>query len=402
MPRGINYGMMKRMLIESAQPESRLEFVSGMVNAIDAGELTIHDFDFRMLMENSIEGGREILDSWNPKHEKPINLNRLMESEATDTSAFANISGQLAYSTILPAYNAEQFVFKNLIPSIPTQFNGEKIPGIGELGDKAEVVPELGLFPLVGPTEDWVRTPETKKRGLRTAFTREAIFFNTVGARLVEAGRKVGESLGLNREKRAIDCIIDENTTSHRYNRKDRGAVATYGNNSGNHDWDNLEASNGLVDWTDINNALLLLSAIRDPNTGEPLDMGVGQYDLVCAKGLEATADMILRATEISTHIGGYATSGNLTEMRGPNPVAGKFRVLCTNLVGDRLATDTSWFFGNISEAFAYMENWPLKILQAPANSQREFDQDIVLEFRADERGAYTTREPRKMVTCTA
>lgn len=404
MPRGIDYGMMRRVLVESQQPESRRDFVNGMIGAIDAGELKVEDFDFRLLLESSVPGGREIVDSWNPRHGggSGINLNSLMEAEATDTAAFANINGQLAYSTILAKYNSEKFVFKDLIPTVQTPFSGEKIPGIGGLGDKAEVVEEKGFFPLVGPNEDWVRTPETKKRGLRTAFTKEAFFFNRVGARLMEEGGAVGEWLGLNREKRAIDCIIDENTTSHRYNRKDRGAVATYGNNSGNHDWDNLEATNGLVDWTDINNALLLLSAIRDPNTGEPLDMGMGQYDLVCTKGLEATALMILRATEVVTHVGGYATSGNLTEMRGPNPVAGKFRVLCTNLVADRLATDTSWFIGNIGEAFVYMENWPLQVKQSPANSQREFDQDIVLEYRADERGAYSTKEPRKMVTCTA
>jgi len=403
MPKGIDYGRMKSILLESRDNDSRQAYLDGFLGAIEAGEFKVSDFDFHRLFESSVEGGREILDSWKPGFKGEVhNLNRLIESGATDSATFANISGQIVYTEIMRKFNAEEFVFSKLIPTISTPFNGEKMAGISSLGDKAEVVEERGLYPLVGPGEDWVRTPETKKRGLRTALTREAIYFNRVEGRLVEECSSVGTSLALNKEKRAIDCLIDENTTVHRYNRRDRGAIATYGDNSGTHDFDNLQASNALVDWTDIDNVKLLLSAMRDPNTGEPIDLGLSRYILICAKGLESTAKRILNATEVTTHVGGYATSGNLSSYRGPNPVGGDYEILCTNLFGDRLGTDTSWFYGDPAQAFAYMENFPLSVEQAPPNSQDEFNQDIVMQWKASERGTYVTREPRFMAKSTA
>lgn len=396
MPRGINYGEMRRILVESRQQESREKWLDGITDAIDAGHLKVDDFDLHQLFESTVRDGREIIDSWNPNSKgEPINFNRLVESGATDSSAFSTITKQIVYSMILPEYQSEEFVFTKIIPEVQSSFNGEMIPGIGGIGDKAEIVPELGTFPLVGPNEDWIRTPETKKRGLRTALTREAIFFNRVDARLRAATSAVGKSLGLNREKRATDCIIDENTTAHRYNRKDRGSIATYGNNSGSHDFDNYEASNALVDYTDVNNVMLLLSAMRDPNTGEPVMLGGGVPTLICTKALELTAKSILNATQIFLHNGGYATSGNLVEMQIPNPVRSGFNVVTSNLLGDRLATDTDWFFGYPATAFRYMRNWAMQVLQAPASSINEFNQDIVMEWRADERGAYATVEPR-------
>jgi hypothetical protein len=43
------------------------------------------------------------------------------------------------------------------------------------------------------------------------------------------------------------------------------------------------------------------------------------------------------------------------------------------------------------------MENWPLSVVQAPANSEVEFTQDVVLRWKASERGAAATLEPRYM-----
>jgi hypothetical protein len=61
------------------------------------------------------------------------------------------------------------------------------------------------------------------------------------------------------------------------------------------------------------------------------------------------------------------------------------------------LANKGTWFIGDVTKAFAYMENWPLSVVQAPANSEVEFTHDIVLRWKASERGAAATLEPRYM-----
>ena len=52
--------------------------------------------------------------------------------------------------------------------------------------------------------------------------------------------------------------------------------------------------------------------------------------------------------------------------------------------------------------AFAYMENWPISTIEAPANSHDEFHRDIVRQWRVSERGAAAVLEPRYMVKATA
>jgi CheY-like chemotaxis protein len=52
-------------------------------------------------------------------------------------------------------------------------------------------------------------------------------------------------------------------------------------------------------------------------------------------------------------------------------------------------------------KAYAYMENWPITVTQAPANGEAEFNQDIVARYKVSERGAAHAYEPRYMVKNT-
>lgn len=323
----------------------------------------------------------------------------LMEAPgAVSTAAFQNITKQITYSAIMDAYLSEEFVFTRVIPEVQTEFNGERIPGITQIGDEAQIVDEGQPFPVVGVSETYIDTPVTRKRGLIVPVTREAIFFDRTGI-LLDRCNKVGWWLGQNKEKRAIDCIIDENTTDHRYRYRDT-TIQTYGDNSGTHSWDNLVASNALVDWTDVDNAEQALNNILDPDTGEPVMLDATH--LIVTKQLEQTAMRILSATQIVVVTPGYATSANPTETTRTNPYNGKYELLTSRLLATRLATDTTWFLGNPRVAFRYMVNWPMQVIQAPSNSHDEFHRDIVAQFRADERGAFSTWEPRYMITNTA
>src|SRR3990167_9322330 len=93
----------------------------------------------------------------------------------------------------------EEYPVQALIPTQTTQFSGEKIAGIANLGDLAEVVDENTDYPLMGTGEDYIETPETKKRGFIVPITKEAIFFDRTGELLNKCG-KVGDSLRLNKE----------------------------------------------------------------------------------------------------------------------------------------------------------------------------------------------------------
>ena len=60
------------------------------------------------------------------------------------------------------------------------------------------------------------------------------------------------------------------------------------------------------------------------------------------------------------------------------------------------------WYLGNFRKAFAYMENWPITVTQSASGSEADFEQDIVVRFKASERGVPAVLNPRYVVKCTA
>ena len=94
-----------------------------------------------------------------------------------------------------------------LVSTIPTRLDGEKIPGIGRIGDEAAEVRPGMPYPSVGLGEDYIETPSTTKRGFIVPVTREAIFFDRTHL-ILQRAAEVGEILGLNKEKRLLDLVL--------------------------------------------------------------------------------------------------------------------------------------------------------------------------------------------------
>jgi hypothetical protein len=53
---------------------------------------------------------------------------------------------------------------------------------------------------------------------------------------------------------------------------------------------------------------------------------------------------------------------------------------------------------GDFKRAFEWVSNWPITVVQAPSNSEPEFTQDIVLRWKASERGVCAVIDPRYVV----
>lgn len=387
-----------RRLYEAASRDKNTDrFFDDVEQALRSKQISINDFSVKELFEEFVPDGRELVDSYNPRHGGGDGTELMETASVVASSAFAKITGQITYSATMEAFEAETNVFSPMVRTIPTQFSGERIAGITRIGDAALTVDEAQPYPHAGVAQDYIDTPQTTKRGMIVPITKEALFFDRTYLIQMRCA-EVGSQLGINKEKRIIDCVVDENVTTHRYRWRDT-TIATYGDNSGTHTWDNLQATNALVDWTDIENAWLLFAGMLDPNTGEPIS--INMQHLVVTPQLAWTARRIVNATEITVVTPGYATSANPTQTRAANPVP-SLQILSSNQLAARMATDTSWFVGDLSKAFAYMENWPITVVQAPANSEAEFTSDIVMRFKASERGAAATLEPRYVVKSTA
>lgn len=345
-------------------------------------------FSLRELYENFVPDGGEAIHLLNPRDAGSTSV--LEAGENVNTAAFANITGQIVYTKVMEAFMNPAFIGDQLVTTIPTQFDGEKIPGIGLLGDAVETVGEGRPYPTVGLSEEWIETPRTIKRGLVVPVTKEAVFFDRLGLVLTRAGQ-VGEIIGVNKEKRIIDAVCGLVTL---YRRNGAAPAATYGDTP----FDNLAASNALVNYQNIEAAELLFDGLTDPNTGEPIV--VTPDTLLCPSALKRTAQSILQATGYVITPGGFATSGTPVQMQTTQPVA--FSIVSSPRVKARTSSASTWFYGQFKKAFAYMENWGLQVTKAGEDSEQAFTHDIVARFKASERGAAAVLEPRYVVKCTA
>jgi hypothetical protein len=382
-----NYRSEARLYESACKDKTPGRYFQDLSEAIDTGAIKPTEISIRKLFQHFVKDGFELVESFNPQADGGYRVQEALD--AVDTSAFANINGQLIYKTMLDAFNVEANVFSNLVTTVQTSFNGERIPGLGGIGEKSEVVDEGKPYPMVGLNEDWIDTPQTKKRGLIVPVTKEAIFFDRTGMILEMAGQ-VGEYLGINKENRIIDAIIDENTTAHRF--KWRGTTyATYQTST---PWINSKTSNGLVDFTNVDAAEQMFANLVDLNTGEPIE--VEPKHLICTRDLKLAAARAV-APEVATAVGGYATSGNLNSTKFRNTI-NDYMIISSKRLKARLATDTDWFIGDVTKAVKYMQNFPLTVQQSGADSEDGFNRDIVVKYKASERGAAAVVKPQALL----
>ena len=365
--------------------------VNHLSEALRAGHLKAEDFSVRDLAEALVPDGREWVRMLDPRSAGSVSV--LESGDGVDTTAFLNITGQVIYSKIMESYTQEAFVCSKLVDTIPTRLDGEKIPGIGRIAEKIEEVAPGMPYPSLGFGEDYIETPSTTKRGFIVPVTKEAIFFDRTHLVLSRAA-EVGEVLGLNKEKRIVDVVIGATN-----NYKWKGT--TYNTYQISTPWVNQITGNELVDWSNLGAAEQLFADILDPNTGEPVL--VSGTTLLVTPAYRHAAHRIVNATQLT-----FSPDGSPTATFSANPL-GNFRVFDSRLLYRRIvaagaaASDAKkWYFvGDFRRAFAYMENWPITVTQAPIGSEAEFNNDIVLRFKASERGAAAVINPRYIVKST-
>jgi len=362
--------------------------VTHLSEAISGGHLRPEDFSIRDLAEALVPDGREWVRMLDPRAGGSVPL--VEASDGVDVTAFLNIAGQVIYSKIMESYHQEAFIVSKLVDTIPTRLDGEKIPGISRIGDTVDSVSPGMPYPHLGFGEDYIETPSTTKHGFIVPVTKEAVFFDRTHLVLSRAA-EVGEILGLNKEKRLIDLVIGATN-----NYKWKGT--SYNTYQAATPWINTLSSNELVDWTNVDKAEQLFTEMSDPNTGEPVL--IRGTTVLVTPAYRHAAHRVFQAAELT-----FTAAGSPTATVSANPLSGyrvhDSRLAYRRIVASGVAVATAkkwWFVGNFRRAFAYMENWPITVTQAPIGSEAEFNNDIVLRFKASERGAAAVLNPRYVV----
>jgi hypothetical protein len=347
------------------------------------GGIAPEEFSIRALAEAFIPDGREYI-------EEAFQSGSVSES-AVNTTAFSNITGQILFTKVLEAYQNPGFVFSNLVPTIPTRFSGEKLPGITSLGELDSPVKEGHPIPEVGVEESYIETPETEKRGNILSVTLEAVYFDRTNL-LLQRANGIGDGLGLNKEKRIIRVAVGA-TNNYRRNGT---ALNTYLTSGG---WIN-DHSNQFTDWTSVDRAMQLFANMVDPDNGESIV--VNPNSIVVSQAKAFTANAFLNATQVVNK----TNSANI-ETWSANPIGGMLTSYVSQLMRNEIVSklsvasanaDQYWLMGDFSKAFGYMENYPIRYAQERENGSVAFTHDIVARFKVSERGVATVMDPRYVV----
>ncbi len=363
---------------------------------INPNELSIRDLAEGLVVDrNGALCGREYIRACDPKS----GMNIQEAGDGVDVTAFSNITGQLVFSSILQAHMDEQFIFTQLISTTPTRLDGEKIPGIEQLGDGGEDIEPGMPYERKGFGEDYIETPATKKRGLIVPVTKEAIFFDKTGLILMRA-QAVGHTLGYGKEKRIIDAFIGGNDL---YKYKLQGTsyypfILTASGAPTDFKAINQVAANELVGWDNIEEMELLFANMTEFTTGEPIAVTPTTLFVMPAK--LHTARQVLGAFQINIDSDTMRTMNTLNSYNIVSSAQLNARVV---LGGNNTSTVSAanaknyMYLGDPARYMTYMENWPITFAQAPPNSAEEFDRDIVAQFKASERGNPAILDPRYM-----
>jgi hypothetical protein len=335
--------------------------------------VTLHEDGDELYRDISMRrsGGRRLTEAFN----------------AVSTDAFSNITGQLVFNKIKEGYTLPEFLWPQLCTTIPTNFlDGEKIPGVGAIGDQAEIVEEAQPFPYAGLNEEWVLTQPTLKRGFIVPVTREIIVADRTGLLLKQAA-DTGKWLGVNKEKRVVGCVCGQ--VPYQTYQRNGVTTKTYLTSGA---YVNASTSNTLVNWTSVETAELLFDAITDPNTGEPI---IAPFNtLLVPSALKRTAHRILEA-----NTQGYVdntVSASTIRTYGENMLkTAGYNVMSSPYVKLATSSSAAWMFGNFKEAFAYMEVWAIETLQASDTIGDRFHRDIWQQYKVSERGVPAVLEPR-------
>lgn len=375
--------------------QERRELLESVAQLRRSGTIE-ENFDMRALFEELVPDGREAV--------------RMMESnrggrgqtfveaggDAITTADFSNVMGQITYGDVLDAFDTPELIAGQLMRERPAMTaQQEIIPGVSMIGDKAQAIGENENYPMVGLNEQWIVTPAKIKTGFMMSVTEEAIVEN-LGPQILENMQKASLWLAINQEKERLNTILGI-TTSFRW--MNNAAQATYADSHTGFTLDNLIASNGLVDYTDLDAVKNAFNDVVDPTTGELVFMS-GELQLVVPDPLETTAARIINSIETRQTANSIETitAGSPIQYgrrRWSNPIANQY-------VSSITSSDTTWFAGKFKEAFEDRVIWPLGMFVEDRNSSKLFERDWVTRLKVRRKSAPTVRAPWKVMKCTA
>lgn len=361
--------------------------------ALASGKVRKEDISLREMAEHMIG------PSW-ADHLKAATFEggRLRESvDAVDASGFSAITGQLLVDTVMEKYKLATMVGDKLFTTVKIS-NGNlgtyREPYLSDTIDDPAAVNQGEPYPRTSFVGQYVDYPAPSKFGRICAVNFEMIYSDLTGQAL-DSAASVGRRVGLWVEKQKLR-VASGAANPHSWNGTTYNTFLTSGA------WVNSLTDFTLTSWESLQRIEMLFAQMVDPVLNEPID--IEGYQLLTVPRLRYTAKRILNATMVR-HGTQTTADGPVTE--SDNPLEGYSEVMVSkhlrkSLISDLGLTaaraDTLVLAGDFKRAFVWREVFPVQVVQAPPQSPEEFNQDIVVQVKANVFGVACVRNPRYVV----
>lgn len=319
-----------------------------------------------------------------------------------NVSAFLGSVSGLLDARILEGYQQPEFIIPKLIPTIPTKTRQTRLIATGRIGNAAQTRNPGEPHAAAQFSERRVTTPATTNVALRCEVTFEAVYYDQTNE-VLERANSIGTEIGLYEEIEGFKVLCGA-TNNYEYNGVAYNTYLTSGN------WIN-DASNELLDWTNVNSVNELFSRMTDQETGNRVM--VNWDAMVVSPAKEATAYHIKHATEVESRTQSAAEirRGQMASALGMNskniyssPYLDQVLTLAAASGGLALSQTNAnkyWFALSTSQdrsAFVKTENWPFTIQRAAPTDYTMLNHKMLLAAFVDRMAQFSVREPRYVV----
>ena len=257
--------------------------------------------------------------------------------EAMTTSDFPALFGDVIDRTTLAAYNTTEANWRGIAGSRSVRdFRPARIydPRIASGGtSRLDVVKELEEYPEAALTEGGYVTLTVRKYGRRMGFSWETLINDDLDE-LQQAPARLGRAARTTENWFASELYVDASGP--------HASLYTAGNKNQIIIANGAVANNPPLSLNGLQDGLTVLGNMRDPDTGDPINMG--DIRLIVPPALEVLANNILNATLIRTTIDGF---GGGREAEIANWMTRRVRVVVDPLIPLIATTangNTSWF----------------------------------------------------------
>lgn len=369
----------------------------------------------------------ENIDSWSLKGLKEAMENadrragrKLSDlSEAIGTSSFPQAVAGLVAKKALRShddYNASRrLIGDQLVRVVPTKKKEEKV--IRNSAHPLFKLKREGVDTQPFEIAEAYYGYRTNRFSRAVTITEELVMFDQTDS-VWESARQMGVAAALSKEYLIIHSVLDLSTT-HQMGLWDAadasGLIRVYRPSDSASDFysasaptgssasGNLITSNGLVDWTDIQNCKTRLNNFLDDtpeklndnssNTGKRI-VQPREKLLLVPEALEEKAFQVL-----GTRLTPFDANNSLNPAGPGGPLAVPY--VCSNILDDQ--STTAWYYGAFKETFEYREVYPFRLVTMDRKGSLELiRKGLYAEVHGDFYAGVAAMSNYFVVKCTA